>query len=191
LDFTEKKPLDQIELEMDYYWIKAGSYILEPEILDFIPKGKKISIERKVFPKLQDKDLYGFKIHGYWFDSGTPELYLKVHAKLLEYMSSTGKGVSLGRNTEIETGVALIPPVLVGDNCKISHNAEIGPNVCLGKNVSIDINAKISDAVIFDYTLIGAGVMAREIIVGEGARLNKGAQIENGTVIGDGKIIDA
>ncbi len=185
LEFIEKKPLDQIELKQDYYWINAGTYVLEPEILDYIPKGKKISIEREVFPKVIDKDLYGYKIHGYWFDSGTPKLYLKVNAKLLEYMSSTGKGVSIGKNTEIETGVALIPPVLVGDNCKISHNAEIGPNVCLGNNVSIDINVRLTDAIIFDYTFIGAGIMAKNIIVGEGCRINKGSELKDGSVIGD------
>jgi mannose-1-phosphate guanylyltransferase len=191
LSFTEKIPLDQIEIEQDYYLINAGSYILELEIMDYIDKGRKLSIERDVFPYVIDKNLYGFKLDGYWFDSGTPELYLSAHEKLLGLMSSSGKGVALGKNTEIETGVALLPPVLLGNGCKISHNAHVGPNVCLGNHVSIDINVNISNAVIFDYTHIGAGLYAKDIIFGEGCRIQKGAKIKDGTVLGDGTVIKA
>lgn len=189
LSFTEKVPIDQIEYKQDYYWINAGSYVLEPEVLDYMDEGKKISIERDVFPKLIDKKLFGYKLDGYWYDSGTPDLYLQVHEKLLGLMSSSGKGVTMGKNTNIETGVALLPPVLIGEGCKISHNAQVGPNVCLGNNISIDINAKISNAVIFDYTLIGAGFFAKNIIVGEGCRIEKGAKIPDGTVLGDGTVV--
>jgi mannose-1-phosphate guanylyltransferase len=189
LSFTEKLSVEEIEYRQDYYWINAGSYILEPEILDHMDEGKKISIEREVFPKLIDKKLFGFKLDGYWFDSGTPDLYLKVHEKLLGILNNKGKGVTIGINNEIETGVALIPPVLVGNGCKLSHNAKIGPYVCLGNNVSIDINANISNSVIFDYTLIGAGIYAKDIIVGEGCRIEKGAKVEDGSILGDGTVV--
>jgi mannose-1-phosphate guanylyltransferase len=189
LSFTEKLPLEEIEIKQDYYWINAGFYVLEPEILDHIERGKKISIEREVFPKVIDKKLFGFRIEGYWFDSGTPEQYLEVHEKLLEIMNNKGRGVTLGRNNEIETGVALIPPVLVGNGCTISHNAKVGPYVCLGNNVSIDVNANISNSVIFDYTLIGAGFYGKNIIVGEGCRIEKGAKVEDRSVLGDGTVV--
>lgn len=55
--------------------INAGLYILEPAVLDIIPKGAS-SIEREVFPKIAaDGKLFGFPFSGQWFDTGTLERY--------------------------------------------------------------------------------------------------------------------
>jgi NDP-sugar pyrophosphorylase family protein len=57
-------------------WINAGVYVLEPEILDRIPSGKKVSLEKETFPALAE----GGHLHGYpsdapLIDIGTPEGY--------------------------------------------------------------------------------------------------------------------
>ena len=58
--------------------INAGVYVLEPEILKYIPPGKSM-LERDVFPKLsQEGKLYGYPFDGQWFDTGTPESYERV-----------------------------------------------------------------------------------------------------------------
>jgi NDP-sugar pyrophosphorylase family protein len=58
--------------------INAGVYVLEPEVLGYIPKGKAM-LERDVFPKLSDEGkLYGYPFDGQWFDTGTPEAYEKA-----------------------------------------------------------------------------------------------------------------
>lgn len=55
--------------------INAGVYLLEPEVLDYMPKGKAM-IETDVFPKLSNEgNLYGYPFDGQWFDTGTPEAY--------------------------------------------------------------------------------------------------------------------
>jgi NDP-sugar pyrophosphorylase family protein len=55
--------------------INAGVYILQPEVLGYIPKGKAM-LERDVFPKLAEEGkLYGYPFDGQWFDTGTPEAY--------------------------------------------------------------------------------------------------------------------
>ena len=33
-------------------WINAGTYVLEPSVLDRIPGGRKVSIERETFPAM-------------------------------------------------------------------------------------------------------------------------------------------
>ena len=40
--------------------INAGTYLLEPEILEMIPSNKKESIEREIYPKIAGTRLYGF-----------------------------------------------------------------------------------------------------------------------------------
>jgi mannose-1-phosphate guanylyltransferase len=53
--------------------INAGLYILEPEIIDYIPEGFS-KIEEDVFPKLASEEkLFGYPFSGQWFDTGTPQ----------------------------------------------------------------------------------------------------------------------
>ena len=55
--------------------INAGIYILEPEVLNYVPKGKAM-METDVFPKLAaEGKLCGYPYEGQWFDTGTYEAY--------------------------------------------------------------------------------------------------------------------
>ncbi|MCJ7730864.1 nucleotidyltransferase family protein, partial [Candidatus Bathyarchaeota archaeon] len=76
--------------------INAGIYILEPEIFDYIPDGKKIRIETDVFPKLaEEQKLYGFESHGFWMDIGEPVDYLAANAAVLAKQRSIVKPESV------------------------------------------------------------------------------------------------
>src|SRR5262249_36784818 len=46
--FIEKPPRD----EAPSNWINAGTYVFEPSVIDRIPEGRKVSIERETFPGL-------------------------------------------------------------------------------------------------------------------------------------------
>jgi len=62
--------------------VSAGAYVLEPSTLKMIPKGKKYSIERQVFPELAEKgELYGCLAVGQWFPTDTFERYEKAIKK--------------------------------------------------------------------------------------------------------------
>ncbi len=65
--------------------INAGTYILEPEILERIPRDRKFMFEHDVFPQLisDNKPVYGYSTNTYWIDIGTPENYLKLNFDLL------------------------------------------------------------------------------------------------------------
>ena len=52
--------------------INAGTYVLEPEVLDLIPGGSAVSIERETFPLLAEREaLYAWSFDEYWLDAGT------------------------------------------------------------------------------------------------------------------------
>lgn len=69
LDFIEKPKTAENKL------INAGVYLLEPEVLKYVPKGRSM-METEVFPKLAKKgQLYGYHFDGQWFDTGTHEAY--------------------------------------------------------------------------------------------------------------------
>ena len=64
--------------------INAGMYVLERSVLDLIPPGEEVSIERDVFPRLVGDGLHGLRLDGYWMDIGTPERYLQASWDILE-----------------------------------------------------------------------------------------------------------
>ena len=64
--------------------INAGMYVLERSVLDLIPPGEEVSIERDVFPRLVGEGLHGLRLDGYWMDIGTPERYLQASWDILE-----------------------------------------------------------------------------------------------------------
>ncbi len=60
--------------------VNAGIYVFEPRILDYIPAGEKVSLEREVFPALLDgaERLLGFPVNESFIDMGTQEGYQRL-----------------------------------------------------------------------------------------------------------------
>ena len=69
LEFQEKPPKGEELSNL----INAGTYILEPEVINMIPENQKISIERDIYPKIVGNGLYGMPFEGYFIDAGTPQ----------------------------------------------------------------------------------------------------------------------
>jgi NDP-sugar pyrophosphorylase family protein len=61
--------------------INGGVYMLSGEVLALIPRGRAVSLEREVFPRLIGHGLYGLSFRGYFVDIGVPEDYLKLQAE--------------------------------------------------------------------------------------------------------------
>lgn len=75
VDFVEKPSKDPSLSRL----ISAGIFIIEPEMLNMIPKKGHSSLERDVLPKIAAKEeLYGYPFSGQWFDVSTPEIYERV-----------------------------------------------------------------------------------------------------------------
>ena len=76
--FIEKPPRDEAPTNL----INAGTYVLEPSVLDAIPAGPRVSIERETFPALvEEGTLFALGSDAYWLDTGTPDAYLRAHLR--------------------------------------------------------------------------------------------------------------
>ncbi len=66
--------------------VNAGTYLLEREVLDRIPAGRPVSIERETFPAIiaAGRPLYAFTTDDYWIDLGRPEAYLDAHRHVFD-----------------------------------------------------------------------------------------------------------
>ena len=158
--------------------INAGAYLLERDVIEQIPAGRAVSIEREIFPELVGTGLYGYLAAGYWKDIGTPRRYLEGTWDLLAGV------VDSTLPERDETGSLVYEGGL-------TSGAHIGPQAVVGHHCSVGSDSSVERAVLHDRVAVGADCTLRECIVAEGARIGDGAEVRSGAVIGKGARIDA
>jgi mannose-1-phosphate guanylyltransferase len=173
--FIEKAPRETAPSNL----INAGVYVLNPEIFNYIPKSRKVSIEYEVFPKLAEEGLlYGHVHEGLWMDIGKPEDYLEINRTLIN--SATPQPTCrIGKETKLKEPTAFDKHVSVG------RKSVIGPHVVLGQNVTVGNNVHIQDSVILSGTAVSDFALIDGAIIGEGVFIGENAKIGKGCMIGD------
>jgi mannose-1-phosphate guanylyltransferase len=174
LSFLEKPRPEEIDTNL----INAGLYVLEPDVLDLIPPGRPVSIEREIFPQLVNDGLYGFPFDDYWIDIGTPERYLEATYDLL-----AGR-VESELPPRDETASLIYDP-------SITSGARIGPLSVVGRHCSVGDESVVERAVLHDSVLVGHRCTIEEAIVAEGARIEDGVRIEPDSIVGAGVVVPA
>ncbi len=160
-------------------YINAGAYILDPEVFNYIPEGKPVSIEREVFPKLaQEGKLFGHKIDGLWIDIGKPREYLEANKTLLDVFAKS-KRKQISKIFEIKEPVALDKGVI------IEEKSVIGPYAIIGKNVKIGKHTQIANSVILEDTEIGNETIINGAIVGQDAKIGSHVKIGKNCIVAD------
>ena len=159
--------------------INAGVYVLSPKIFDYIPSGKKVSIEYDVFTTLAEEGkLYGHVFKGLWMDIGKPEDYLQINRILLDTFSNKRKPKTIS-DSKVKNPVALDKGVKVG------KDSIIGPHVVLGRDVIVGNNVQIQNSVILPKTMICDSSSVDGAIIGDSVFIGRGAKIKKGCIIGD------
>ena len=201
--------------------INTGIYIIEPEILEYIPKNENYDFGKDLFPTLMREgiDLMAGYSEGYWRDVGNPESYRDVYDDILSgkvkfsidgeitqfpdgvlYSDETYSfdqsiefvgTVVLGKNVTLEKGVKLIN-VVIGDNVTIGKESKIRNSV-IWNDVDIHAKAKLDGCVICNDNVIGNNVTANAgMILAEGCEIGQLTKIEKDvTIWPDKKIEDA
>ncbi len=160
--FIEKPPRD----EAPSNWINAGSYVLEPSVLGRIASGRKVSIEREVFPAMvAEGALYAVQSEAYWIDAGTPATYLDVQLHLVE--GRAGAGASY-----------VAPDAVVADDAVVRRSVLLA-------GCEIGAGAVIDGSMIGRGAVVEAGAQVLGSIAGPGARVGAGAVLTGLTVLGD------
>lgn len=144
--------------------INAGCYIFNRNIIDEIPEGRVISVERETFPTLLNRGakIYGFVDTSYWLDIGTPAALLKASKDLL-----TGEIKSPA--TPLNPGhTGLKGDALVIEGARVDPTAKVINGSVIGAGATVESDAIIDGTIIFD-----------------GARIGKGAKLKNSFVARD------
>lgn len=199
--------------------INTGIYIIEPEILKYIPYNENFDFGKDLFPLLmrQGIDLTAGYADGYWRDVGNPESYRDVHEDILTgkvNFTLSGKAthypngilyseetydldksieiigaVVLGKNIKLGTGVKL-NNVVIGDNVTISKHTKIR-NSSIWNNVKIGKNTILDNCVICNNNSIGKNVTAKAgLILAEDCEIGQLVNIEKDVIIWPDKVIE-
>ena len=181
--FVEKPKRDEAPTDE----INAGTYLLEREVLDFIPAGRAVSIERETFPALiaAGRALYAYTTADYWIDLGKPEAYLASHRHVFDGAMPLGlQPYADGPGAKEVPASSIVPPVYVGRDVRVAPDAKIGPYTVLGDGCVVGAGAVVADSLLWDDVVVGAGATLDWAIVASRARIGAGAVIRRGSVIG-------
>ncbi|OUC92693.1 sugar phosphate nucleotidyltransferase [Streptosporangium minutum] len=158
--------------------INAGCYVFTRSVIDSIPAGEVVSVERETFPGLIDSGalVLGYADASYWLDVGTPAAFIKGSRDLV-----------LGR---------LASPALPGPpgeflalpGAKVSTEAKVDGGTAVGARAVVESGAQVSGSVLGDDCVIHSGAVVTDSVVGIGARVASGAVLRD-VVIGDGAIV--
>jgi NDP-sugar pyrophosphorylase family protein len=181
--FLEKPKPDEITVNT----INAGTYVLEPGVLDLIPAAENHSFEYGLFPKLLERN-EPFFAHvpqrTYWIDIGTPSRYLTAHHDLLANRVMRIHIKDRRGSFDAATVAEIDELSMIGDDCTIKPGAQI-INSVLGQGCYVEERAHIKDSVIWAHTRVGTLADIDNAIIGRGCHIGRSAKVGPGAVLGD------
>ena len=159
-----EKPEDPESLPPAPWLVNAGTYVLSRTVIEALPTGRNLSIERDVFPRLAGDGMFGLALDGYWIDIGTPERYLEATWDVLE-----------GRvETSVESGPGA---TWISAGAGVSPAAEVGPRVVVSDRCRIDEGARVTGSVLLEGSVVGPGAVVSDSIIGTGETVQPAQEV--------------
>lgn len=176
--------------------INTGIYILEPEILSYIPENTNYDFSKDLFPKLMADQvtLWGHSAKGYWRDVGNPQSYREVMEDLLtnkvDLMSGFIK-TAVSNGTVYSTDQVNLPKditingsVVIGKNARVASGA-ILKNVVLGDNSIVGENSSLEHCTIWNDVKIGELTDLKNSVICNNCVVDKKSSISLGAIIAE------
>jgi mannose-1-phosphate guanylyltransferase len=159
--------------------INAGLYAFRRAVIDTIPTGRPVSVERETFPGLLDAGatVMGFVNDGYWRDFGTPADFVAGSADLVRGLAPSSAVPATGE-------------LLALPGAQLDPSATVTGGSTIGRNASLSAGARVAASVLFDGARIGPGAAVVRSVIGADAVVGEGSVVED-AVIGDRAVLGA
>lgn len=174
--------------------VNTGTYILEPDVLEYLPENQESDFSKDLFPMLLERGdpMYGYIAEGYWCDVGHLNAYreaqydaLERKVKLdLDYYEERSPGLWIGQNTQIDSSAKIEAPVMIGNNCRIGPRARLEAGTIIGDNVTIGSDADLKRPIIWNGSIVGEESHLRACVTSRGTRIDRRVRILEGAVVG-------
>jgi mannose-1-phosphate guanylyltransferase len=166
--------------------VNAGCYVFRRRVLDEIPPGRVVSVERETFPGLvaDGRLVVGFVDTAYWRDVGTPEALLAASRDLvLGVATSPAVDLPAGASRVLD-GASVAPTAkldggtLVDEGAWIEAGAEVSGSVVMSGAV-VAQDAVVVDSVVGPSAVVGRSAHLRGVTLGDEATVGAGGRLEN------------
>ncbi|MDJ0693879.1 mannose-1-phosphate guanyltransferase [Mastigocoleus sp. MO_188.B34] len=174
--------------------VNTGTYILEPEVLEYLPVNQECDFSKELFPLLLEKGepMYGYVAQGYWCDVGHLEAYREAQYDILAgkveadfaYKKDESSDLWIGQNTFIDPSAEIEAPAIIGDNCRIGARVHIEAGTVIGDNVTIGADANLKRPVVWNGAIIGEEAQLSACVISRGTRVDRRARVLEGAVVG-------
>ncbi|MEU2427922.1 NDP-sugar synthase [Streptomyces sp. NPDC007861] len=173
-----EKPQTPEEIVTDQ--INAGAYVFRRSVIDSIPAGRPVSVERETFPDLlaAGAHLQGMVDSTYWLDLGTPHAFVRGSADLV--LGRAPSPAVPGRCGDR----LVLPTATVAADAKLTGGTVVGAGAVIGEG------ARVSGSTILDGAVVAAGAVVTDSLVGARARVGERTVLSH-AVIGDDAVIGA
>lgn len=154
--------------------INAGCYVFHPRVIERIPEGKVVSVEREIFPDLigAGRLVLGLVDDSYWVDIGTSRSLLRASIDVVRGVANSDAldaATFSARSTEF---IAMEAVVIAGD-------AEVFGGSSIGRQSIIASRAKIEGSIVCANAQVLAGASIKGCFVAEGAIVAAGVNFSN------------
>jgi len=173
--------------------VNTGTYILEPEVLKYLPENQESDFSKDLFPLLLEKDepMYGYIAEDYWCDVGHLDAYREAQyegltrkVKLDFAYEERSPGLWIGQNTFIDSTAKIAAPAIIGNNCRIGPRVRIDAGTVIGDNVTIGADANLKRPIVWNGAIIGDEAHLRACVIARGTRVDRRAHVLEGAVVG-------
>ena len=186
--FIEKPPPGQAPTNT----INAGFYVMEPDVVDRIPDGRRVNVERETFPELAaEGSLYALASNAYWTDTGTPTLYLQANLDLVNGTRPQApvSGARRGPDGAWVQGRPVVDALVaegsfVGDAAFVGRHSVVHRSV-VGAGCRVE-GGSVTGSVLLPGAVVRAGAVVEGSILGPGAMVAEGASVTGLSVVGAG-----
>ncbi|MFG2291050.1 sugar phosphate nucleotidyltransferase [Streptomyces sp. NPDC048595] len=173
-----EKPQTPEEIVTDQ--INAGAYVFNRSVIDTIPAGRPVSVERETFPGLlaDGAHLQGMVDSTYWLDLGTPQAFVRGSADLV--LGRAPSPAVPGRRGE----------ALAMETAEVAADAKLSGGTVVGPRTVVGAGARIHGSAVLEGAVVEEGAQIHDSLIGAGARIGARTVLD-GAVIGDGATIGA
>ena len=191
VSFIEKPAAGEVPTNL----VNAGTYVLEPSVVDRIPAEHRVSIERDTFPALvAEGKVFAMASAGYWLDAGTPATYLRANLDAIRRATPPAPGARRGDSGVWTVGRPvidgdLIAPALVGDAAFVAGEARVEDAV-VGAGARVLAGARVTRSVLLPGAVVGARATVTGAVVGEGAAVAESTTVAEGCLVAGGSRVE-
>jgi len=176
--------------------VNAGCYVFRRRVVDQIPAGRVVSVERETFPALvaEGAVVVGYVENAYWRDVGTPSALVAASRDLVLGAAPSPAMPAGAGPAWIDPSAHVDPSARVAGGSVVVREATVGRAAVVDGSVlmagsSVGADAVLSGSVLGPGAVVDDGVRLEEVTVGDGARLGAGTVLERGARVECGAVL--